>query len=92
MSPEQTQKLLSALIKYDTYCSKRSGYNVHALGHYCEALGKARKHCNRGVELRDAIMGCFLDRLADRLLKSVGLEKMSTDECQFGVRLPELAE
>ena len=87
-------KLFNAVTEYDRRQSRSKSYNQHALAHYARSLGYVRRYVLQGHPLRDAILNCFLDRLADRLLKSVGLPLMTQHEAKFGPsnKLPELPE
>ncbi len=85
-------KLFNAVTEFDRRASKRKGYNPHALGHYAAALQNVKRYVAMGHDLRDAIITCFLGRLCDCCLKSVGLDVMTKDEAKYGLanRLPQL--
>lgn len=87
-------KLFNAISKHDRMASSRPGYNPYALAHYARGLTGVKKRVARGDDLRTAIMNEFTDRLADKLLKAVGLEPMTREE-HYGAfrrtRLPDSA-
>ena len=85
-------KLVNAVTEYDRQQSKRSHYNFYAICHYLGAVEKVAKHVDNGAELRTAILNCFLGRLCDRVLKSVGLDKMTIEEAKYGAfeKLPDI--
>ena len=72
--------LVSALIAYDAREARKASYNPYALPQYLLALSNAEALVRGGYTLRRALCQCFLGRLADRLLVSVGEPKMSPDE------------
>lgn len=94
MNPLLHAKLLNTLTEYDAKESTKKGYNRYALALYCGALIKTIRYADNGCGLRDAIVTCFCGRLCDKLLSAVDLEKMTADECKFGLatKLPELDE
>ena len=77
-------KLLNTVTDYDRQQSKRSHYNFYAIGHYLGAVQRVVQHVDNGADLRTAVLNCFLGRLCDRVLKSVGLEKMTIEEAKYG--------
>ena len=94
MEPKTHATLLNTLTEYDRKQSKKQGYSIYALTHYCKALNNVQRYVTAGHDLRDAIITCFLGKLADKFLKSVNLQLMTDNEAKFGLhnKLPELTE
>jgi len=94
MKAEDKVRLFNAVTAYDKAQKKRPGYNPYALGHYAKGLTNIGRHVEAGHSLRDAIITEFNGRLADRLLKAVGLELMTKEEARYGLakKLPELPD
>jgi hypothetical protein len=91
MTVDQTHVLiLNAVTTYDRKQSTKKYYNHYALALYCAAVGKVFRHVENGAELRTALLNCFVGQLANVVLKSVKLDKMTEDE-KLGV-FPRLAE
>ena len=80
MNKLQHAKLLNALTTYDEKQSRKKFYNRYALGQYCAALSKVQKHCDRGADLRVALLNCFNGKLLDTLLRAVALEVSTEGE------------
>lgn len=87
---QQHAMVLSAVTAYDRKQSTKKFYNHYALGHYCRAVGNTFRHVENGAELRTAILNCFVGQLANVVLKSVKLDKMTKNE-NLGV-FPKLKE
>jgi len=92
MTPEQRATILSAFTDWDRKQSTKPGSNMYALGHYCKALQRVALYAEKGHNLRDAVITCFLGRLCDHILKALKLEKMTKDEAKYGLenKLPYL--
>jgi len=86
MKTEDKVRLFNAVTAYDKAQKKkkRPGYNGYALGLYAKGLKNIVRHCDAGHPLRDAIITEFNGRLADRLLKAVGLEPLTNIEARYG--------
>jgi hypothetical protein len=92
MTPEQRATILDAVTTWDRRQSTRPGYNIYALALYCKAIKRVALYAEKGHDLRDAVITCFLDRLCDHILKALKLEKMTKDEAKYGLenKLPYL--
>lgn len=81
---QMKNKLISAVTQFDTKASKRPGYNHHALGIYFQRVDDVCADIEAGAAPRAAIVAGFSGRLADFVLKSVGLEKTTDAEARGG--------
>lgn len=94
MTDTQRAKLFMTLTEHDRKEARKPGHNPYALAHYAKGLTDIGRHCASGHPLRSAIITEFTGRLADKLLKAVGLDKMTDREARYGLdkRLPELPD
>lgn len=76
-------KLSHAVIEYDRKQSTRRGYNMYALSHYCAAVQAIEADVDTGIALRAAILEHLTGRLADAVLRAVGLPKMTDNEARM---------
>ena len=84
MDPLQHAKILNKIIAFDKIASKKAGYSIYALALYCGALTRAQKYCDRGDDMRDALLNCFSGRLLDHCLKGAGLDPSTKAEAWVG--------
>ena len=93
IDPATRTRMLNAVTEYDRKESRKRHYNPYALGHYAKALQDIDTHVSKGIDLRTAIVGCFVGRLADKVLKAAGLP-LQTDLELRGIktRLPDLED
>lgn len=85
LTPTQHATILHAFTKFDERASKRKGYNVWALGHYCAALENVEMYCQAGLTVRQAVIKSYLGRLCDCILKALGEPLMTKDEAKRGI-------
>jgi hypothetical protein len=84
---ELHHKILTAVTKYDIQQSKKPGYNIYALGHYCKAVSNTMEHIEAGYPVRLSILNCFCGRLLDRVLKAAGEPKHTQEEAYVAGKL-----
>jgi hypothetical protein len=61
------------LVEYDRAESRKTSYNVNALGLYIEALQSASRFIEAGADVREVLIGHFNGRILARCLKALRL-------------------
>jgi hypothetical protein len=75
-------RIVNALTSYDRKASTRKFHNPYALGQYFQALECAEAQVDGGATLRDALVKNFCGRLLDVVLRSVGEQVSTKQECR----------
>ena len=74
-SIEQLDKIMAnAVIAYDIKESKKKYYNRYALGQYLQRKEEVTQDIIAGADIRMAINAGFTGKLAESILKAVGLQ------------------
>ncbi len=75
-------RLISAFTQYDAKQSTKRGHNPYALGIYFQRADDICADVAAGADPRAAICAGISDRLLSFVLRSMGLDAPSNDECR----------
>lgn len=77
-------KIVNAVTTFDRKQSTKPHYNRYAIGMYLGAISEIAEDIENGSTLRQAIIGHYLGRLCDAVLRATGQATMSDSEARHG--------
>ncbi len=68
-------RILMIVTEYDRKQSKKKGYNIWALSHYCNGVSNVMGAVDSGEDIEEALKAGFCGSLLRHIAKKLGIDK-----------------